>query len=189
MKYWTSLIGASLIVGLIGCDSVTLDGPVGERITEAEASAFVGRWTAGESEVIEFRLNSTGKLSAGTLRWDDEQQKHVAVNNEINVRRVGKVMYFQFSNDKEIFGFVRIEQTGDQEFKMYSPDSKAFRTAVEEGKLDGMVTSRENDHFDVLIRADSPLTTSVFSAGNRGDWYDEEMAQTFHCIKRFDTKK
>jgi hypothetical protein len=93
------------------------------------------------------------------------------------------------SDDEQSFGFVRIKQTGDLVFKMYSPDAKAFRSAVEDGKLEGKVTAKKNDHFNVHIRADSALAEKIFSTGTLEDWYDEELTQTFHCIKRFDASE
>jgi len=187
MKHLTALLIASFFAGLLGCDTVTLDGPIGESLAEIEATAFIGRWTNTESEVVEFRLTNAGKLTAGTLSWDNEQQKHIAQNYEIDARRIGNVTYFLFADDEHAFGFVRVKQTGDLEFKMYSPDAKTFRAAVEGGKLDGKITAKRNDHFDVLVRADSMRTKPIFSDEELGDWYDDELTQTFHCIKRFDS--
>ena len=189
MKHLTLLIVASIMAGLLGCDTVTLDGPIGEPLPKTEANAFVGRWTNAESEVVDFRLTDAGILTAGTLSWDDEQQKHVAKNHKVDARHVGNVTYFVFSDNERSFGFVRIKRTGDLEFKMYSPDARAFRSAVEEGKLEGKITTKQNDHFDVQIRTDSTLTERIFSAKALGDWYDEELTQTFHCIKRFESSE
>lgn len=189
MRHLTVLIVASVIAGLLGCDTVTLDGPIGEPLPRTEATAFVGRWTNAESKVVDFRLTDAGTLTAGTLNWDSEQQKHIAKNHKVDARRVGDATYFLFSDDEQSFGFVRIKQTGDLVFKMYSPDAKAFRSAVEDGKLEGKITAKKNDHFNVHIRVDSALAEKIFTAGTLEDWYGEELTQTFHCIKRFDASE
>jgi len=189
MQNPAALIAVSVAVGLLGCDTVTLDAPIGERLTGNEIEAFVGRWTNNESEVVDIRLTKDGQLVAGSLSWDEGLQRHVAQDHTFDARHIGPVTYFLFhdDDDAERFGFVRVYRTDNMEMKMYRPNAKRFRAAVQDGQLDGTLTSTMYDHFNVHIRVNSQLPEPFFADAELGEWYDDEGMQTFRSIKRFDS--
>ncbi len=184
------LIVAILVAGSVGCDLVTLDGPIGDPLTEAEKATFVGRWINEASDVFELRLTNDQKLVMGSISWDDDRQQHRATNSVIDARKVGEAIYFLAHEDPQDIGFVRIirepELDGQTQFKMLVPDAAKFRKAVEAGKLAGNVLPRKNSNYTVRIHADSPLTEPVFSSDAYSDWYLVKDALTFRRIKRLD---
>jgi len=184
MNRLLSLIALPLVAGSLGCDMVTLDAPIGEPLSQTEKATFVGRWINDQSEVCEFKLTNDQKLVMGSMSWDGEQQRHRAKNYVIDARKVGVAIYFLSHDDSKGLGFVRIERTGESEFKAHSPDAVKFRAAVETGKLSGKVISRKNDNYTVQIRADSPLTDPVFSAEDLSAWYIDEGTPVFRRFNR-----
>ncbi|QDV84509.1 hypothetical protein [Planctomycetes bacterium TBK1r] len=184
------LVVAMLVAGSVGCDLVTLDGPIGDPLMETEKATFVGRWINDASDVFELRLTNDQKLVMGSISWDDDRQQHRAANSVIDARKVGEAIYFLAHEDPQDIGFVRIirepELNGQTQFKMLVPDAAKFRTAVEAGKLAGNVLPRKNSNYTVRIYADSPLTEPVFSSEAYSDWYLVKDALTFRRIKRFD---
>lgn len=180
------LSAAMFIAGSVGCDMVTLDGPIGDPLSRAEKAAFVGRWINEDSEICEIRLTNDEKLVLGSLSWDDEQQRHRAQNHVIDSRKVGDAVYFLAHDDPNDISFARIERVGESEFKMYAPDAAKFRAAVERGILRGEIIPKKNDNYTVRINVDSPLTKPVFAAVDFSDWYLDDGTIAFRRIKRFD---
>ncbi len=183
----TFLLIAALTLSSLGCDTVTLDGLVGERINRSEAQEFVGRWMSEDAEVFDFRLAKDGTLIAGVISWDEEQQCHIATDHKIDMRRMGTATYGLFQENAGRYGFVRVQLQSGKRMQFLSPDPKKFREAVESGTLDGSINPKKNNHFNVHIKAESKLTNEVLSTGKIADWYDPELTQTFRCIKRFDS--
>jgi len=140
-----ALIIAALLVSTLGC-TVLVDAPFGTPLTQQEKETFTGRWTASDSEVIEFRLARNGSLCTGQLSWSEEQQKYVADTIQIDLRRAGNNIYGFVQNlpndeDRDQFGFMLIEKINNSEMNAYFPDVARFRAAIESGKLNGEVTS------------------------------------------------
>ncbi len=54
----------------VGCDSVTIDKPTGQRIDSSRTENVVGRWTDSENNIIELRLSKNQELVGGHLAWD-----------------------------------------------------------------------------------------------------------------------
>lgn len=180
-----ALITATFLFTLVGCDKVTLDGPIGERIGKAEAEAYVGRWTNEDSNVFDFRLASDGTLIVGSTTWDADQQRHVTQNHKVDVRRLGSATYAVFEEKAGNFEFVRVEWLNDQQLRFYWPDPERYREAVRGGQIDGTVTTGQDGRFHVHIQVKSELTKGLFSREEIGDLNHWKPSQDFRCVYRF----
>ncbi len=173
-----------------GCDCVVLDGRIGEPLSQAEASSFTGRWTNEESDVVDVRLLAGNKLIVGSLVWDGNKKEFVVQNHKGEARQVDGVTYFLLgADDDDAYGFVRIERIGDNELKMFLPDPGAFRTAVQNGEVDGKVNPRKDDRSTVVLDAQSHLTQRVLSRKELRGLYKEDDAETLRRIKRWEDKE
>ena len=187
IKYIPHLMLAALIAGAIGCDSVVLDAPIGERLTSDANSSFAGRWIDDESEIFEIRQTKGGGLVSGALVWDEKTQQYRAQTQHIDSRRIGSAIYFLWRDDPDgDFGFFRIERTGESELTMHLPDPAKYRSAVEDGKLDGDIIPKKNDSFTVRVHADSPSIKEIFGAMDISKWHLPDVSATYRRIKRFD---
>jgi len=187
IKYIPHVIISALTAGAIGCDSVVLDAPVGERLTSHANSEFAGRWINDEFEVLEIRQAKDGGLVTGVLIWDEEKQEFQAETHPIDSRRIGSAIYFLGRDDSNNdFGFVRIERTGENELTMHLPDPAKFRSAVEDGRLDGDIIPMMNDSFTLRVRADSASIKEVFGAMDISKWHLPDDSVTLRKIERFD---
>jgi hypothetical protein len=181
------VVVASLIAACVGCDVVTLDKPIGEPLSQAEKTEFVGRWINDDSEVFDIRLTPAGTLLVGTLSWDGEKQQHHAESLAIDARKVGEAIYFLVSTDEGDILFTRIERTGKNEFTRRDPDARAFREAVEARQLDGRISTGKNRDYVVQIPADSRLTENALSSKELPALFEKkENQQLFRRIKAFD---
>ena len=174
----------------LGCDCVVLNGRIGDPLSQAETSFFTGRWTNEESEVVDVRLLADNKLIVGSLVWDGKKKEFVVQNHKVTARRVDGVTYLLLgADDDDAYGFVRIGRIGDNELKMFLPDPGAFRTAVQNGEVDGKVNPRKNDHFTVVLESQSHLTQRVLSRKELRGLYKADDSQTMRRIKRWEDKE
>lgn len=192
------------LLGATGCNAVVLDAPIGEPLTRKEKSIFVGEWVVADNstEILYLRLNDSNELIKGKLEWDAALGQFKVESNVLDCRRVGSAIYCfeQLEGEptadsgpppvKEVFGFVRVEPVSDVEFKLYLPDSKNFKAAVESGKLRGFVEEDENNdsladeekRYDVLVRANSESIEEVFGSKDISAWFDTENSTTHYRL-------
>ncbi|MCC7336949.1 MAG: hypothetical protein IT422_17805 [Pirellulaceae bacterium] len=77
----------------------------------------------------------------------------VSQHHSIDSRRIGSATYFLVSDDADSgFAFVRIESVDNDELRMHLPNPAKFRSAIENGDLNGKVILNR-DNFIVRIDA------------------------------------
>jgi hypothetical protein len=172
-----------LLLASVGCDSVTIDKPIGQRIDSSKTENVVGRWTDSENNIIELRLSKNQELVGGHLAWDEEAQRFTSNSEVLDVRTLDDKVYLFLTDEKETI-FFRVELVNPNHLKLFIPDPSKFRDAVRAGEISGTVTPKKNDHFNVLITADAKLA-SFLSAD---DWQKNYMTDAIIEYTRFASK-
>lgn len=161
---------AALILFAVGCDTVSIDAPIGAPVTPAERESVTGRWIDEESTITEVRQTKRGQLVAGSLHWDEENSRFVVENISVDLRRVGGVAYVfvqrKGETPKDGYLFGRVSSMTDDKMRIHPPKPEAFRTAVENGQAEGEVLSGKKDQFHVRLDAESRRNFALLSRGD-----------------------
>ena len=173
-----------LVLAFAGCDSVTIDKPIGQRIDSSKIENVIGRWTDCENNILELRLSKNQELVVGHLAWDDEAQRFTSNTGVLDVRELDETVYLFLSEENET-RFVRVELVNVNQIKLFIPDPSKFRDAVRNGALSGIITPKKNDHFNVRITTDTKLAS--FLTGD--DWQRYYMADAVIEYTRLKSKK
>jgi hypothetical protein len=160
-----------LLLASVGCDSVTIDKPIGQRIDSSRTENVVGRWTDSENNIIELRLSKNQELVGGHLAWDEEVQRFTSKSGVLDVRTLDDKVYLFLTDEKESI-FFRVELVNPNQMQLFIPEPSKFRDAVKAGEISGTITPKKNEHFDVRITADAKLA-SFLSAD---DWQKNYMS-------------
>ena len=158
-----------LLLAFAGCDSVTIDKPIGQRIDSSKTENVVGRWTDSENNIIELRLSKNQELVGGHLAWDEDAQRFTSKTGVLDVRTLNDKVYLFLTDENETI-FFRVELVNPNQMKLFIPNPSKFRDAVRAGEISGTITPKKNDHFNVRITADEKLA-SVLSADDWQKYY------------------
>ncbi|MCA9140569.1 MAG: hypothetical protein KDB00_27545 [Planctomycetales bacterium] len=156
---------AMITLAIVGCDSVSIDKPIGQKIGESQRKLLIGRWETHDHNLIELRWHSSGYLVAGTASWDDKNQQFKASNEKIEMRTIGDSAYAFMATDGR-YSFARIEFQDDDHIRIYPAEPDKFRSAVENGLLPGTVQEKER-YFNVFVDSSNEKTIAFFKST---DW-------------------
>ena len=166
-----------------GCDSVTIDRVIGDRVHLEKLNSVIGRWYNEENKIVEFQVTKTGELVSAYIAWDENAQRFDLNSSVLNVRRLDDTTYL-FVTDKDETGFFRIEIDGNNEIRLFYPNALKFRDAVNSGTLTGDVVSSPGEKMKVKIKADEK-TTAILTSREWRDYFDKP----FLLLKRLEIQK
>src|SRR4051812_29409777 len=97
---------------LVGCNTVTIRQPLGDRDLNAYKS-LQGVWATDDGGILEARISDLGQLFVGGLEWDEANDKFKAQTLNVRATKAGKLQLLQAKDDPqstdERFGFARYE--------------------------------------------------------------------------------
>jgi len=183
------LICIAVVFAIAGCDSVTIDRVIGERVHLEKLNTVIGKWTVSgkwdneENKIVEMQVTKTGELVSAYIAWDESSQRFDLKSSVLNVRRLGDAIYL-FVTDKDKTGFFRFEIEGNNEIQLFFPDPIKFRDAVISGTLTGDIVSSPGEKMEVKIKADEK-TTAILTSREWRDYVDKP----FLLLKRLEIQK
>jgi hypothetical protein len=166
-------IFTSVVFAIAGCDSVTIDRPIGDRVDSHKLNSVIGKWYDDENKIVEFQVTKIGELVGAYVAWDESTQRFDLKSSVLNVRKTEDAIYL-FVTDKDKTGFLRIEFEGDDQILLSLPDPTKFRDAVIAGTLTGEIVSSPGEKMEVKIKTDKK-TQSFLTSRECRDYFEKPI--------------
>jgi hypothetical protein len=156
MKMPTLIIFQIVMFAIVGCNSVTIKEPLGERTPNAPET-LKGIWASEDGKVIEACVSKRGELFAGAFDWNEAKNKFEAETLKVLPTRAGKLQLLNFIADPKLsdgrFAFIRYEIDDGKTVRVYLPAASVFEQTVKSGKLKGTVRKQQ---FTTEVQVDEP---------------------------------
>ncbi|WP_162273297.1 hypothetical protein, partial [Rubripirellula obstinata] len=185
MIRFTFFAVALMLAFIAGCDTVTLDAPIGTKSDVKSLRSLVGRWASPDGDVVEIRLGSDLMLYSGQSSWDEDKRSFSIRTNKLDVRSIGDSLIV-YGEDNARYSFARLSLPDRDSLVFSTPSPSAFRDAVSDGSLDGTVTTGENAHFHVRLSSKSDSLKAILGSPNGGLFFPPDLAFKSTILKRFD---
>ena len=142
MKRMAGLILAAMC--LAGCGVVTTDSPVASTTSRTLQEQLRGVWR-GEDTVVQVEFDSAGRGVFASLEWDGD--RFARKTGELFARERGNWNYFSAraldeGEKKEAYVLGAFRRLDSGELVVWPADAEAFRRFVEEGKIEGEVSTK-----------------------------------------------
>ncbi len=171
---------------LVGCDSVTIQQPLGEIAPNA-SKALEGTWIGEDGQIIEARVSKLGELFVGGLDWDEAKDQFKAETANVRATQAGKLQFLQIKSDPkspdERFTFGRYEIGDGKALKFYSPVVSVFEHAVESGKLKGSIQRRRHE-TEVRIDEPAKVVLDFIEKSGADKCFEKQPSMTFRLLQR-----
>lgn len=158
MRPFAALTCLVLLFPCLGCNSVMVQQPFGEPVGDAEREQLTGVWELGEGgERLKVAQTKAGVLKAGLLEWDEEKERFIVNNVELQATHLGNDRFVLMQvtegpKKSDTWTFVRYERVEAKKLHVFGVDAKTFRAGVESGTLAGTV-KQEKRTFRVTIES------------------------------------
>lgn len=172
----TNVLWFLVTLMVVGCDTVTIDKPIGEKLGTPQRQLLVGRWETSDQHMIELRWHTDGYLVGGSLSWDDKKQEFRTNNEKFEMRTIDDAVYAFMTSDGQT-SFVRIEFQDDDTIRLYPPEPDQFRSAVQSGLLPGNVKEK-NNRFNVVVDSSDDKTLTFFKSTDWKQYYHDDPKMT-----------
>ncbi len=180
------LIATALLVLALGCDSVTVDKPFGKAIDATVLDSLRGTWIDNRETVYHVERGESSDFVVGFTEWDKKTHEFKTRNIPVDLRLVGdRRLLFASTGVKrdDRFAFIWLSRMEDDALYARACDPKVFRQAVADGKLDGEITKRGEDHFDVYLRS-SPALAEVLAAPEGARFFGKESDEPLRRLSK-----
>ena len=172
-------IATALLALALGCDSVTVDKPFGKAMDETVLDSLRGTWVDNRETVYHVERGESSDFVVGFTEWDKKVHEFKTRNIPMDLRLVGdRPLLFMTIDVKrdDRFVFIWLSRMEDDALYARACDPKVFRKAVADGKLEGEVTKRGEDRFDVELRFSSALA-ELLAAPEGSRFFGKESDQ------------
>lgn len=175
MRLHLLLVGSLLCT--IGCNSVTIDKPLGSPVDESVLNTWRGTYLTEENDVILIERGPNKDLIIGHTTWDADQQQFQCESLRVELRTIGNktLLYLPSEQEKrDNWTFLWVTKA-EHSLTIRSCKPQSFLEAVEAGTLQGTIERRGNKQFDVRLAAgktleaflDSPDAEQCFEPANK----------------------
>ena len=153
----------ALAMLLAGCDAVSVDEPVGEEAVALEVADWQGTWVSGEVVLMTTVLDAAaGRVQAAWMERYEEGAR--LETSEGVVRRTGDWVFLSMPQPDDAepdadaaprpeaaarYLWVRVVNDGRTAL-LWWPDAEAFRAAVRDGRLPGVIGEDDDIHLGDL---------------------------------------
>lgn len=137
----SGLIFGSLVIMMIGCDSVTVTQPFGERPSDRDID---GVWHSDDMRGYSYMIKSTndGERFIGVVHWDAKNQVFHTDTGKLDIRtHAGNDFLFVQTEPSESPWLIAVVDWDDdgRSCKVRPADPTHFRRLVENNVLDGQI--------------------------------------------------
>lgn len=180
------LIATVLLAFTLGCNSVTVDKPFGKAMDGTVLDSLRGTWVDDRETVYYVERGETSDFVVAFTEWDKETHEFKARNIPMDLRLVGDRPLLFVSTDvkrDDCLAFMWLSRMEDDALYARSCDPKVFRKAVADGELDGEVTKRGDDLFDVRLRS-SPALAELLATPEASRFFGKESDQPLRRLSK-----
>ena len=184
---------AALIVWLLltGCSSVTSTAQLGEPVAAEDAKKLEGVWLTSDGEPMWVRHVQENELRVAGIEWHESKfrlAEFVAFITEDEDRQYVNVVDTDEQGEKPTYCFLRIARQDEEYLLLSLPHAESFAKAVEEGKLSGNVTKKDN-RLTVRLNSPAEKLREFVTPSKVAEQFDFDSSEVFRRVRRFDENK
>jgi hypothetical protein len=142
-------IASLLLVAAIcslGCSTVTVKQPLGDKLSAAELKSLEGVWVDPDARAVEVHALPDGKLAWAGLSWDDKEQQFKIETARVVITRAGSLMFAALPTDSDDHYMLTLCKLQDKDtVSFYWPAVDIFEKGVADHELEGTVKQGEHD--------------------------------------------
>ena len=165
-KICTVVFGTSLVfICIAGCNSTSIDKPVGKPLSSKQLSTIVGIWIDPNGDEIRIELDGNGDLVIGKLEFEHDTHKFAVFSTVLVIRNLNKTnVAFVKNPSGEDFFFGKIGEWDGGNLTIQPSTDDVFREAVNGRALPGKTIGEITDKQRVVISADEAALEAFFSS-------------------------
>ncbi len=165
-----------LLVATAGCSAVTISQPLPLTEKPADQARLEGIWSMSDDEPVYLRFASNGVAQLAGVEWDeDENAFHLErcelIFSDGEHARFLSLRCFEDGAWEEEYSFLRYVVTSDGDLVLWLPSPDAFKEAIAEGRLKGVV-SQGKQSTSVTVTDDPAVLLALIDDPKRTDLFD-----------------
>lgn len=146
---------SSVLVCLAGCNSTSVEKPVGKLLSSKQLSTVVGTWIDPNGDEIRIESDGNGDFVIGRLEFEHDSHTFAVFSSVLAIRSLGKLNLVFIKNPSgQDFFFGRIVDWDDKSVVIHPSTDRVFRNAVRDKVLKGKEIAESNVQQRVVLSAD-----------------------------------
>lgn len=153
-----------MMLGAIGCSSVTSTHPLGEPVEARKAKRLEGVWLTAEGDPCQIRHLDENKLQVCWIAWEEKRFKLVEFPAVVTVddgQQYLNVLAKENEEDEVKYTFFRLKNEDESLMLLNLPNADAFEKAVNDGELMGTVEKKRNSKSVTVTSSKQQFDTFV----------------------------